>query len=105
MSKLMFTSTAFTTYADNNYMDTYFSIDANNRGSSTLPNFNADGGIKDVGINIVAHYRTPWPQWGIMGTLGYSSLLNDARNSPIVDQEGDNNQMFLGLMANYRWDI
>lgn len=43
MSALMITPTAFITYADDDYMGTYFSIDASNRGSSSLPNFAADG--------------------------------------------------------------
>jgi outer membrane scaffolding protein for murein synthesis (MipA/OmpV family) len=104
MPELMITPTIFTTYADDDYMDTYFSVDAGNRGSSNLPNYKADGGMKDVGINLAAHY-TPWQHWGIMGLMSYSSLLNDAKDSPIVEDEGDKNQMFFGLMATYRWDI
>jgi len=30
-------------------------------------------------------------------------LLNDAKDSPIVDDEGDKGQMFFGLMGTYRW--
>ena len=99
---LTLTPGVFVTYADSDYMDTYFSIDASNRGGSGLPNYSADSGFKDVGINLVAHY-TPWEKWGIMGLFSYKALLNDAKDSPIVDDEGNDKQFMFGLMATYRW--
>jgi outer membrane scaffolding protein for murein synthesis (MipA/OmpV family) len=92
----------FTTYADRNYMDTYFGVNRHNRDASTLPYFEADSGMKDVGLNLVVNY-TPWQHWGIMGLLSYSTLLNDAKDSPIVDDEGNDKQMYFGLMGTYRW--
>jgi outer membrane protein len=91
-----------TTYADDNYMDTYFGVNSGNRGSSHLPDFEADSGLKDVGFSLAVDY-TPWAQWGISGILSYSALLNDAKDSPIVDDEGDDKQMYFGLMGTYRW--
>ena len=91
-----------TTYADSNYMDTYFGVNSDNRGTSSLADFEADSGLKDVGVSLVFDY-TPWEQWGITGLLSYSALLNDAKDSPIVDDEGDDKQMTFGLMATYRW--
>jgi outer membrane scaffolding protein for murein synthesis (MipA/OmpV family) len=38
-----------------------------------------------------------------MGLFSYKTLLNDAKDSPVVDDEGDNNQFTLGVMATYRW--
>ena len=90
------------TYADSDYMDTYFGVNSGNRGSSSLSNYSADSGIKDLGANLVAHY-TPWENWGIMAIGSYSRLQNDAKDSPIVDDEGDANQFFGGLMVTYRW--
>mgnify|MGYP003572340626 FL=1 len=90
------------TYADDDYMDTYFGVNSGNRGSSGLPNYSADSGFKDVGINLAVNY-TPWEKWGIMGILSYKALLNDAKDSPIVDDEGNDKQVTLGLMATYRW--
>ena len=102
MPDLTLTPGVFVTYADSDYMDTYFSIDASNHGGSGLPNYSADSGFKDVGINLVAHY-TPWEKWGIMGLFSYKALLNDAKDSPIVDDEGNDKQFTVGLMATYRW--
>jgi outer membrane scaffolding protein for murein synthesis (MipA/OmpV family) len=99
---LTITPKVFTTYADSNYMDTYFGVNTHNRDYSTLPDYEADSGMKDVGLNLVVDYK-PWDQWGIMGILSYSSLLNDAKDSPIVDDEGNDKQMYFGLMGTYRW--
>jgi outer membrane scaffolding protein for murein synthesis (MipA/OmpV family) len=102
MPELTITPGVFLTYADDDYMDTYFGVNAGNRGSSTLDAYEADSGLKDVGVNVVAHY-TPWERWGIMGLFSYKSLLNDAKDSPVVDDEGDDKQFTLGLMVTYRW--
>jgi outer membrane scaffolding protein for murein synthesis (MipA/OmpV family) len=102
MPELTFTPGVFLTYASDDYMDTYFSVTNHNKGNSNLSNYSADGGFKDVGLNLVASY-TPWEKWGVMGLFSYKMLLNDAKDSPLVDDVGDKNQMTLGLMATYRW--
>ena len=102
MPELTLTPGVFLTYADDDYMDTYFGVNPGNKGNSGLPNYSADSGLKDVGINLVAHY-TPWEKWGIMGLFSYKTLLNDAKDSPIVDDEGNDKQFMFGLMATYRW--
>jgi len=99
---LAITPKIFTTYADSNYMDTYFGVNRHNRDASTLPNFEAESGMKDVGLNLMVNY-TPWEHWGITGVLSYSALLEDAKDSPIVDDEGNDKQMYFGLMGTYRW--
>ncbi len=102
MPELALTPGISLTYASDDYMDTYFSVKSSNRGTSTLPDYKADAGFKDVGINLVASY-TPWESWGLMGLVSYKRLLNDAADSPIVDDEGDENQVTAGLMVTYRW--
>ena len=102
MPELTVTPGVFLTYADSDYMDTYFGVDSGDAVRSGLPYYSADSGLKDVGVNLVAHY-TPWEQWGVMGMFSYKALLNDAKDSPIVDDEGDDKQFMLGLMVTYRW--
>jgi outer membrane protein len=92
----------FTTYATDNYMDTYFSVNNKNKGTSGLSNYKAEADMKDVGATVFVHY-TPWEKWGIAGIMSYKTLLNDAEDSPVVDDEGDKGQAFFGLMATYRW--
>lgn len=98
---LVLTPSAFLTYADGDYMATYFGVDSKNVGTSKLPNYSVGKGFKDYGAKVVAHY-TPWQNWGVMGILSYSSLIDDAKDSPVV-KEGDDAQMFFGLMGTYRW--
>jgi outer membrane scaffolding protein for murein synthesis (MipA/OmpV family) len=92
----------FATYATDNYMDTYFSVDTADSIRSGLDRYKAEADMKDVGATVFVHY-TPWEKWGIAGIMSYKSLLNDAKDSPVVDDEGDKGQAFFGLMATYRW--
>jgi MipA family protein len=96
---------AGTTYADDNYMDTYFGVNNNNRGSvplADLPNFTAEKGIRDLRAQggAIWYYDK---NWLLGGLLRYQYLLNDAYNSPIVDKRGDPNQLGFALFAGFRW--
>lgn len=101
--QLKMTFGASTTYASDNYMETYFQIDDSNRGTSTLPNYSADDAeLKDIGVRMVADY-TINPKWSVSGNVGYKYLLGDAADSPIVDDEGSDGQFFLGVMGVYHF--
>nr|WP_298688605.1 MipA/OmpV family protein [uncultured Dongia sp.] len=83
------------TYASGNYTDTYFGVDAGDARRSGLSPFDADGGIKDVGVMFNATYQ--WNKnWGITGIAGYTQLVGDAADSPIVDDEGASGQAIVG---------
>lgn len=93
---------AKTTYANEDYMDTYFGIDRADAARSGLRTFNADSELKDVGVGaLVQHNFTS--NWGLLGAVKYTKLLGDASDSPIVDDEGDDNQWLLGVLVNYRF--
>lgn len=89
------------TYVTDDYAETYFSVDANNAARSGLRRYNAEGGIKDVGVTFTANYAIN-ERWGIPVLAGYSKLLGDAADSPIVDQ-GSDNQFILGTGLSYRF--
>ncbi len=72
-------------------MEAYFEIDAADSARSGLSTFDADSGFKDVGLNLLASFK-PWEHWGLMGLASYKRLLDDAEDSPVVDDEGDANQ-------------
>jgi len=100
---LKITTSVSTTYASDDYMETYFQIDANNAARSGLPVYEADNGIlKDAGISLTADYSIN-NDWSMLGIVSYTRLLSDAADSPIVDDEGDPNQMFAGIMAIYHF--
>jgi outer membrane protein len=93
---------AKTTYASEDYMDTYFGIDGADAARSGLRTFNADSEWKDVGVGVLVNHTFD-SKWGLMGAVKYTKLLGDASDSPIVDDEGDDNQWLLGVLVNYRF--
>ncbi len=90
------------TYGSGDYMQTYFGVDSNNAARSGLSQFNADSGLRDVRIPLMAIYSLS-PNWHLAGGLVYSRLLGDASDSPIVDDRGSSNQLFAGLGVAYAW--
>ena len=93
---------AFTTWADDDYMEAYFEIDNRDSDRSGLDKSDADSGIKDVGLNLAASFK-PWQHWGLMGLVSYKRLLDDAEDSPVVDDEGDENQFVGGILVIYNF--
>lgn len=89
-------------FANEDYFDTFFSVDANNAARSGLPTFDADGGLRDLGFNsTVTFFATR--RWSVTWFLAYRRLVGDAADTPIVDFEGNPNQITSGLTASYKW--
>jgi outer membrane protein len=99
---LSFSIGAHLTWASDDYMQTYFGVNSGNRGSSTLPSYSASSGIKDTGMTLVGRYKFS-PSWGLLGAVNYTRLLNDAEDSPLVKDVGDDNQfkLFLGVTYSF----
>jgi outer membrane protein len=100
--KTMVALKASTTYVNNDYMEGYFSVNGNNVGNSSLDYYDADEGFKDVGLTCVISYQFN-DNWGATGVLGYTRLIGDAEDSPLVDDRGDANQFLGGIMGIYRF--
>lgn len=90
----------FTTYADDTYMEAYFSVSPADSARSGLPVYEAEAGFKDVGASVLVTYKVG-ENWGLKGLASYRALLGDAADSPIVDDEGDTNQINAGILAYY----
>jgi len=88
------------TYATEDYMDEYFSINAADSARSGLSTYSADAGIKDVALDASLTYQFAG-NWSATGSLKYARLLGDAADSPVTDDNGDANQLFGGLLINY----
>ena len=91
-----------TTFATDDYMDNYFGISARDLGSSSLSTFSADSGFKDVGLNAGITYMFT-PSWSVTGLASYKRLLGDAKDSPVTDNAGDENQLFGGALVSFRF--
>ncbi|WP_027716614.1 MipA/OmpV family protein [Desulfuromonas sp. TF] len=100
--RTMLTLFVQTTYASEDYMDTYFGIDTADAARSGLNTFEADSEWKDVGVGVLVQHNFS-PNWGLLGAAKYTKLLGDASDSPIVDEEGEENQGLIGFILNYRF--
>ena len=91
-----------TTYANDRYMDTYFSVDADNSLRSGLPVYKASAGLKSTSIGFTASVDLA-RQWTLVGRLGALRLAGDASDSPIVRLRGDASSTAFGLALGYRF--
>lgn len=92
--------TLSSTWADGSYMSSFFSVDAAQALASGLPAFTATSGVKDATLSLGANYQVS-DQWALVANAGYSKLLGDAKNSPIVAIQGSSSQFIGGLFAVY----
>lgn len=87
------------TWADGQYMQTYFGVTPAQASASIFPRFNAGSGFKDVraGANLIWRINNHW----FVGTdVGVSRLLGDAALSPISLRDTNVTVM---AMAGYRF--
>ncbi|MEQ8601674.1 MAG: MipA/OmpV family protein [Marivibrio sp.] len=91
-------------YADADYSDAYFSVDAADSARSGLSGYDADAGFKDVGVGASARYRLSGA-WGLTGFADYTRLIGDAADSPVVDVEGSPDQFRAGVGVSYSFGM
>lgn len=90
------------TYANEDYNQTYFGVDADNAIRSGLAQYRADSGIKDIGVGFSAMYSLD-KNWSLVGVAQYKQLVGDAADSPVVDKEGSAGQVSVGFGVSYRF--
>ena len=100
ITDLVITSSASIEWANNNYMDSYFSITPEQSFSSELPGFDAGSALKAASLSVGANYSIS-RHWALVASVGYSRLLGDARTSPLIAMRGSSNQFRNGLFAVY----
>lgn len=92
-------------HVDDDYAQTYFSIDPAGSLASGLPTFDADGGWKSygasllVGLDLSGDVRDGG--LGVFGVASYSKLTGDAKRSPVTSIRGDADQWFFGAGLSY----
>jgi outer membrane protein len=82
---------AYTTWASDDYMETYFGVDGKDAARSGFPKYKASSGFKDAGMLLIGQYKFN-QTWGVAGVVNYTRMLNDAEDSPLVKKAGDENQ-------------
>ena len=91
---------ASTTYADDDYMQTYFGVTAADAARSGLAQYDADSGIKDIGIDLGLNWIIT-QNWSAKGIAKFTQLVGDADDgSPVVDQ-GSEGQFFGAALVVY----
>jgi outer membrane scaffolding protein for murein synthesis (MipA/OmpV family) len=91
-----------TTYYSSDYNQAYFGITAKQSSDSGLPEFDPDGGFWNVGVTTTAVYLIT-DEIGLIGAAGYTRMLGEAADSPLVEDEGSENQFVGSLAAFYRF--
>lgn len=90
------------TWVDEDYMQSYYGINATQAANSAYTVYNADGGFKTIGASVNAIYAIN-ENWAANALLSYDRLLGDAADSPIVANQGSANQfsVILGVSRGF----
>jgi outer membrane scaffolding protein for murein synthesis (MipA/OmpV family) len=83
-------------------MDSFFGIDGAQSAASGLEPFEAEAGLKDVGLSLRLNYGLT-ERWSILASGEYRRLLGDAADSPIVADEGSADQLQSFVALGYRF--
>lgn len=89
------------TWADDDYMDAFFSVNGTQANNSQFDGYDAEAGIKDVYIGLSADVPL-MDRWNLKLTGQYKLLVGDAADSPIVESES---QFFGGIGLTYQFTI
>ncbi len=92
-----------TTWADEQYMDTFFSISHQQAYRSIYRLYNADGGFKDgsLGLQLEHDFND---RVSLVAAVQYTRLLGDAADSPLVEGPGGSDDQFTVLLGlTYKW--
>ena len=79
---------ASATWADGNYMESYFGVNPAQSSASGHPRHDPGAGFKSVDFEVGVIYLFADGHWAVIAQGGYSQLLGDAAESPIVRDEG-----------------
>ncbi len=84
--RFLLSAGASATWADNNHMDAYFSVNGAQSARSGFDQFDAEAGFKRVDIEASVGYLLT-ENWVVQAQVGVGFLLGDAADSPIVQEE------------------
>jgi outer membrane protein len=90
------------TYASGDYMSTYFGIDGADSARSGLSTYDADAGMKDIGIDLGVNWGF-YDGWNLRGIASISQLVGDADDDSPVTDEGSETQFFGGVLVVYEF--
>lgn len=90
-------------FAGQDYVNTYFGIDANQSARSGLGTYRNDGGLASYGFGASAMIPVS-DTISVTAFTGYTRLADNLADSPLVRSRGSANQFTLGLGVGYRFN-
>lgn len=99
VDRFMLSAGVSATFADDNYMETYFGVTAIQSARSGLPQYEASAGLKRFDIEASVTYMAT-ENWLVRAQLGAGFLSGDAKESPIVQSDVQPSGM---LFVGYRF--
>jgi outer membrane scaffolding protein for murein synthesis (MipA/OmpV family) len=92
-----------TSFGDSKYMKTYYGVTGSD--IALFPSlggnaYNAKSGLIGVNVPIGLTYIMD-RRWMFSGGFRYQKLMDDAKDSPVVSQQGDSSQWIYGLGVSY----
>lgn len=91
---------ASATWADGDYMESYFGVNPAQSSASGHPRYKPKAGFKSVDFEAGVIWLLADGHWAVNAQVGYSQLLGDAKDSPIVKDAG---RVSGGLFLSYRF--
>jgi outer membrane scaffolding protein for murein synthesis (MipA/OmpV family) len=93
-------------WAGGGYADYYYSITPTEGLVAGLSAYDADGGLKSWRLGLIANQSITGNLLGgfsVFGAAGYTGLVGDFADSPVVDDRGSSGQWFGALGIAYTW--
>lgn len=92
-------------YGDGEFMDYYHSVTPADALASGLPVFDAEGGIRNLGAQLLLAIDLNGDLrdggWGLFAVGGYTRMLGDAADSPLTSIRGSADQWIAGAGIGY----
>lgn len=98
--KLMIMIGPDATWASEDYMQSFFGISSTQASNSAYSKYDVGAGFKNVGLHVMAEYRFT-DTVSLNAITQYSKIIGDAADSPIVKDQGSDNQLFGGVLLSY----
>ncbi len=89
------------TAVSGDYADAYFGVTAADAARSGLAAYDPAGGIRDAGVTVFASYAVS-ERLSVDAIAGYSRLVGDAAQSPLVKERGSAGQPLVAVGATWR---
>ena len=92
-------------FVDDDFADYYYSVSPGQSAASGLPEFAAEGGLNNYGVNVIGAYDLDGNALNgglsLFGIGSYSRLVNDGADTPYTAIRGDADQWLAGVGIAY----